>query len=65
LSAVGKGVVLLDAEPRYPGDDTGVYSLDGTDCSLDPALCKPLPSEPERYTLEPPTSQRTQPRTTT
>jgi hypothetical protein len=63
LSAVGRGAVTLDAEPRYPGDDTGVYSLDGTDCSLEPTLCTPLPSEPERYTIEPPESQRLQLRT--
>jgi hypothetical protein len=54
VSAVGRGVVVLDAEPKYFGDDTGVYSLDGVDCSVEPLTCTPLPSEPERFTLEPP-----------
>ena len=54
VSAVGRGVVMLDAEPRFTGDDAGVYSLDGTDCSVEPLSCTPLPLEPERFTLEPP-----------
>ena len=54
VSAVGRGVVMLDAEPKFFGDDTGVYSLDGVDCSFEPTLCTPLPTEPERFTLEPP-----------
>jgi hypothetical protein len=54
VSAVGRGTVLLDAEQRFVGDDTGVYSLDGTDCSVEPLSCTPLPIEPERYDLEPP-----------
>ncbi len=62
VSAVGRGVVMLDAEPRFPGDDTGVYSLDGVDCSLEPALCTSLPTEPERFTLEPQETERPQPR---
>jgi hypothetical protein len=62
VSAVGRGVVMLDAEPKFPGDETGVYSLDGIDCSLDPTLCTPLPTEPERFTLEPPETERPQPR---
>lgn len=53
VSAVGRGVVVLDAEPRFVGDDAGVYSLDGTDCSVDPLTCLPLPVEPERFVLEP------------
>ena len=36
VSAVGRGIVVLDAEPKYFGDDTGVYSLDGVDCSVEP-----------------------------
>ena len=48
VSAVGRGVVMLDAEPKFTGDEVGVYSLDGVDCSLEPALCAPLPTEPER-----------------
>ena len=53
VSAVGRGTVMLDAEPRFVGDDPGVYSLDGTDCSVDPLTCTPLPIEPERFVLEP------------
>ncbi len=62
VSAVGRGVVLLDAEPRFPGDDIGVYSLDGVDCSLEPSLCTSLPTEPERFSLEPAPTERPQPR---
>ena len=54
VSAVGRGAVMLDAEPRFLGDDAGVYSLDGSDCSVEPLSCTPLPSEPERFALEPP-----------
>jgi hypothetical protein len=54
VSAVGRGTVVLDAEQRFLGDDVGVYSLDGTDCSVDPLTCTPLPIEPERFELEPP-----------
>jgi hypothetical protein len=65
VSAVGRGVVMLDAEPRFAGDDPGIYSLDGVDCSLEPVLCTPLPTEPTRFSLEPPEPQRPpQPRTT-
>jgi hypothetical protein len=52
LSAVGRGAVVLDGEPRFLDDSTGLYSLtEGVDCSLEPTLCTPLPDEPERYTL--------------
>jgi hypothetical protein len=52
LSAVGKGVVVLDAERLTPFEDAGVYSLEqGVDCSLDPVLCTPLPDDPERYVI--------------
>ena len=51
VSAVGRGVVTLDGDPRFPGDDAGVYSLDGVDCGLEPERCLPLPSEPERFVL--------------
>ena len=54
VSAVGRGVVVLDGDPRFPEDDAGVYSLDGTDCSVEPLSCLPLPVEPERFALEPP-----------
>ena len=36
VSAVGRGVVMLDGDPRFPGDDAGVYSRDGVDCSVEP-----------------------------
>jgi hypothetical protein len=51
LSAVGKGFVTLDGERATLLDDAGVYSLDGVDCSDDPASCTPLPDNPERYPL--------------
>jgi hypothetical protein len=51
LSAVGRGVVVLDGE-RRADETTGLYSLtEGVDCSIDPTLCTPLPDEPERYAL--------------
>ncbi|MGH3136953.1 MAG: hypothetical protein ACRDPV_10735 [Gaiellaceae bacterium] len=53
VEAVGRGVVVLDGEPRAEGDDVGVYSLNGADCGVEPQLCAPLPSEPERFTLGP------------
>lgn len=62
VSAVGRGTVMLDAEPRFVGDDAGVYSLDGVDCGLDPSLCTPLPTPAERFPLEPPADERPQPR---
>jgi hypothetical protein len=62
VSAVGRGVVMLDAEPRYPGDDAGIYSLNGADCSLEPALCTPLPTEAERFELAAPPTERPTPR---
>ncbi len=52
VSAVGRGVVSLDGEPRLPGEDVGVYSLeDGVDCDVERELCTPLPDEVERFTL--------------
>jgi hypothetical protein len=57
LSAVGRGVVMLDGEPRFPGDDVGVYSRDGVDCSVEPVSCTSLPTDPERFALEPPPEQ--------
>jgi hypothetical protein len=52
LSAVGRGVVSLDAERRVAFDDAGVYSLeDGVDCAIEPNLCVALPDEPERFVL--------------
>ena len=52
VSAVGRGVVSLDGEPRLSGEDVGVYSLeDGVDCDVERTLCTPLPDEPQRFTL--------------
>ncbi len=52
VSAVGRGVVSLDGEPRVAGEDVGVYSLeDGVDCDVERVLCTALPDEPERFTL--------------
>lgn len=58
ISAVGSGVVMLDGDPQVPGEDTGVYSLEGVDCGLEPELCAPLPEEPERIVLGPSTDER-------
>ena len=54
LSIVGRGVVTLDGDPRFVGDDAGVYSLDGVDCSVEPENCVALPDDPQRFTLGPP-----------
>jgi hypothetical protein len=53
LSAVGRGFVTLDGDPRLATDDAGVYSLDGADCSVEPFACLPLPDEPQRFAIEP------------
>jgi hypothetical protein len=53
ISAVGRGVVSLDADRLSPLEDVGVYSIDGADCSLEPLSCAPLPDEPERYSIGP------------
>jgi len=51
VSAVGVGEVVLDGDPRWLGDDVGVFSLDGVDCVMGSQLCPPLPTEPTRYEL--------------
>jgi len=51
VSAVGRGTVTLDGEPRFLDDDVGVYSLDGADCSIEPLSCVPVPDEPIRLKL--------------
>jgi len=58
ISAVGKGVAVLDGEPRAVLDDAGLYSLDGVDCGLEPERCLPLPLEPTRLALGPPDESR-------
>jgi hypothetical protein len=62
VSAVGRGAVVLDAEPKFLGDDTGVYSLDGVDCSVEPLTCTALPAEPERFVLEPAPPEEPEPK---
>lgn len=52
VSAVGHGWVTLDGEPRFTGDDVGVYSLNGVDCSVEPQNCVALPTDPLRFALE-------------
>jgi hypothetical protein len=55
LSAVGRGNVTLDGEPRWLLDDMGVYSQEeGIDCSVEPASCTPIGDEALRLKLEPP-----------
>ncbi|MGH3064918.1 MAG: hypothetical protein ACRDOF_01325 [Gaiellaceae bacterium] len=51
VEAVGRGVVTLDGDPRVPGEDIGVYSLDGAVCEVEPQRCAPLPVDPERFVL--------------
>jgi hypothetical protein len=51
VSAVGRGHVELDGERLFPWEDTGVYSLDGTDCGMEPEKCSPLPDDPIRLKL--------------
>jgi hypothetical protein len=50
VSAHGRGIVTLDGEAK-PDEATGLFSVDGADCSLEPTLCAPLPAEPERFVL--------------
>jgi len=57
VSAVGRGNVMLDGEPRWAGDDVGRYSRDGADCSSEPDSCLPLPVDPERFALEAPSTE--------
>jgi hypothetical protein len=54
VSAVGRGVVQVQGERKVPGEDAGVYSLDGVDCGLEPEQCTPLPDVLERFVLGPP-----------
>ena len=58
LSAVGKGGAMLKGDPRFLGDDVGVYSLEGVDCDLEPESCLPLPLLPERFVLGAPEQPR-------
>jgi hypothetical protein len=53
LSAVGRGFVTLDGEPRLATEESGIYSINGADCGLEPLSCLPLPDEPQRLAIEP------------
>jgi hypothetical protein len=48
LSAVGNGVVTLEAATR---GIPGTYSLDGDDCRSPKVKCKPLPDTAKRFRL--------------
>ena len=50
---------MLDGEPKFAGDDAGVYSLDGADCGLEPLLCAAASDEPERFVLGSRAEERT------
>ncbi len=51
LSGVGWGSVTLTGQPKFFGDDVGVYSVDGIDCSEEPESCTPLPETPLKLKL--------------
>jgi hypothetical protein len=51
LSAVGRGTVWLDGEPRFEGDDVGTYSTDGSDCSVEATSCTGIPDAQIRIRL--------------
>jgi hypothetical protein len=57
LSGVGWGSVTLLAQPRFIGDDAGVYSVDGVDCSAEPESCTALPEVPLKLKLGTPASE--------
>ena len=57
LSGVGWGSVTLLAQPRFVGDDVGVYSVDGVDCSAAPESCTALPEVPLKLKLGTPASE--------
>jgi hypothetical protein len=59
LSAVGRGIVLLEAERTLLEEDAGAYSIDGVDCGIEPESCTPLPDDPERFILGPGEGPRT------
>lgn len=51
VSAVGRGLVQIDGEPRFAGDPLGVYSFDGIDCGSEPESCDAVPDEAVRHRL--------------
>jgi hypothetical protein len=54
VSAVVRGTVSLDGE-RKGDESTGLYSVTGADCEVEPDLCTPLPDEREQFNLGAPT----------
>jgi hypothetical protein len=59
LSAVGRGAVSIDGEPRFEGDDVGLYSLEAVDCAIEPESCTPVTDEPIRLKLVQPPDETT------
>ena len=58
LSAVARGAVSIDGEPRFVADDLGVYSVESdVDCGMEPQSCTPIPDEPVRVKLGGPEPQ--------
>jgi hypothetical protein len=57
VSANARGVVSLDGERKSLDESTGFYSLTGVDCSIEPALCTPIPEDPQRFTLGSPADE--------
>ena len=58
LSAVARGTVAIDGEPRFFTDDLGVYSVESdVDCGFEPLSCTPIPDEPIRLKLGGPEPQ--------
>lgn len=58
LSAVGRGNVSIDGEPKVVGEDLGVYSVESdVDCGMEPFDCTPVPDEPVRLKLGGPEMQ--------
>jgi hypothetical protein len=52
LSAVGRGFVTIDGEPRFVGDDLGLYTVESdVDCGTEPLDCTPVPDELVRLKL--------------
>ena len=51
LAVVGRGLVWLDGDPRALDESTGLYSVTGVDCGIEPLLCTPLPDELGRFTI--------------
>jgi hypothetical protein len=50
LAAVGRGVVFVDGD-RKADEATGLYSVTGVDCGIEPLLCTALPDERATFTI--------------